>query len=91
MDGFSYVHYSESIVIPRVWMEEVPVGPLHTVIRNAIYTYILNDFGRANIYVEVLGITTRLHRRDDEFWFERHTPFSHECSKNLKFCILKIN
>ena len=29
MNGPYYVRYFESIVVPRVWMQEVPAGALH--------------------------------------------------------------
>ena len=54
MDG-PYVRYTINIVVPRVWMPQVSVGILHGVIRNAIYAYILNDYGHTNIYVEIAG------------------------------------
>ena len=79
MDG-PYVRYDTNIVVPCVWIQQVSVGIVQGVIRNSIYAYILNDFGRTNIYVGVTGIMTRLHRHEGTFWFEIQ---SHENSKNL--------
>ena len=84
-----YIRYDANIVVPRVWMQQMSAGILEGIIRNAIYAYVLNDFGGTNIYVGAAGTMTRLHYHDDTFRFEIH---SHENSKNLfNFCILKID
>ena len=72
-----------------------PVGILHRVVRNAIYAYTQNDFGHTNIYVEVAGIMTRLHRNEDTFWFQSYELHFHENSKltiflRLEFMSLKL-